>query len=403
MRTHIALAFAALSFSSLAQENRIVIEGTIHDSKTRAPLSSASVVAPSRELEVISNEEGKFRIIIPGDAANDSLTVSHVGYKTLKKKLSDLKSPVLLTLEDYSIELRTVTVKSRALSLKDIDKGLRPVRGNLYAFETETTNGLYNLFLDYLEDQPELLRQCTYDLSGQDEKMRELMKEYTMPFKKPLNKKDTTRRNYTDFPAVAIPHEAAVIFCQWLTQQYNSNPGKKKFAQVKFRLPTLKEWQIAALGYAKFQSWNLDENSIDIIVSKDSLNMLPIKGDRRTVPVSDVWYPWYNGYYYRKSPQNHKGCFLGNFNVTHVSRVCDYTRTAYDGWKMMAQTATYFPNDMGLYDVAGNVAEMIDEKGKACGGSWNDLPENSTIHSVKTYKKPDASIGFRIFMEVVQP
>jgi hypothetical protein len=46
---------------------------------------------------------------------------------------------------------------------------------------------------------------------------------------------------------------------------------------------------------------------------------------------------------------------------------------------------------------------MIDEKGKACGGSWNDLPENSTIHSVKTYKKPDASIGFRIFMEVVQP
>jgi hypothetical protein len=74
----------------------------------------------------------------------------------------------------------------------------------------------------------------------------------------------------------------------------------------------------------------------------------------------------------------------------------------FDGWIMMAQTATYFPNDIGLYDVVGNVAEMIDEKGKACGGSWNDPPENSTIHSVKSYRRPDPSIGFRVFMDVIE-
>ena len=47
----------------------------------------------------------------------------------------------------------------------------------------------------------------------------------------------------------------------------------------------------------------------------------------------------------------------------------------------------------------GNVAEMIDEKGKACGGSWNDPPSESTIHSIKNYRHSDASIGFRVFMD----
>jgi hypothetical protein len=69
---------------------------------------------------------------------------------------------------------------------------------------------------------------------------------------------------------------------------------------------------------------------------------------------------------------------------------------------MMGRTASYFPNDIGLYDVVGNVAEMINENGKACGGSWDDEPKESTIHSVKTYSRPDATIGFRVFMEVVE-
>jgi hypothetical protein len=69
---------------------------------------------------------------------------------------------------------------------------------------------------------------------------------------------------------------------------------------------------------------------------------------------------------------------------------------------MMARTASYFPNDMGFYDVVGNVAEMIDEKEKACGGSWDDLPSESTIHSIKTYSTPNATVGFRVFMEVVE-
>jgi hypothetical protein len=57
---------------------------------------------------------------------------------------------------------------------------------------------------------------------------------------------------------------------------------------------------------------------------------------------------------------------------------------------------------MGLYDVVGNVAEMTNEEGKACGGSWNHDPEESTILSINEYTAPDASTGFRVFMEAIE-
>ena len=69
----------------------------------------------------------------------------------------------------------------------------------------------------------------------------------------------------------------------------------------------------------------------------------------------------------------------------------------------MAPVESYFPNDIGLYDVVGNVAEMIDEKGKACGGSWNHSAEESTILSVNEYEHADSNTGFRVFMEVIEP
>ena len=69
---------------------------------------------------------------------------------------------------------------------------------------------------------------------------------------------------------------------------------------------------------------------------------------------------------------------------------------------MTSPVASYFANDMGLYDIVGNVAEMVQEKGKAAGGSWAHLPEASTITSVSHYQKADAKVGFRIFMEVIK-
>ena len=149
-----------------------------------------------------------------------------------------------------------------------------------------------------------------------------------------------------------------------------------------------------------------------VAVSRDTLmETVDRKKKKEKVWVKEVWYPWFNLYHYHKKAQNHLNFFLGNFKMPASYPSCIPPEGSSkkfkcppfgDGWGMMAQTASYFPNDIGLYDVVGNVAEMTDENGKACGGSWNDLPQDATIWSVSTYSKPSSMVGFRVFMEIVE-
>ena len=377
-------------------------KGKVIDAKTKQPLSRASIKVKAQGIEFGADASGEFEIAFNG-APSDTVEVSHIGYKTKKIPISNFTNNHTVLLEDYSLQLRTVTVTSRKLNLRSIDRSIHQVKDNLYAYETEATNGLYNLFLKFLQEegQTELLRLCDYDLSGYNEETKNFYREYTADYKEPANKKDTLTRNYNDYPAVNIRHEAAMLFCQWFTEQYNYHPGKKRFKEVRFRLPTIKEWQIAALGNPRFQSWDLDKNALEVVIPEDTVTEFR-NGKKSTIPVNDeILYPWWGAYNYRSKPKNSKNCYLGNFKVTSDSEPCAAQVVAYDGWIKMAQTATYFPNGMGLYDVVGNVAEMVDEKGKALGGSWDDIPNESTIRSVKSYDKPGDSVGFRVFMEVV--
>jgi CarboxypepD_reg-like domain/Sulfatase-modifying factor enzyme 1 len=395
-----------LSCSCFAQTH-LVITGNVFDAKTKEPLPFATIGVKGKVAATISKSNGRFELLVPTTYVDDTLTVTYLGYTPFLKKISTLQPVENIYLEESYTLLEEVVVTHAKLNLRNVDKDLRPIRGNLYAMETEVTNIQYNLFLSSLEEQNqrELRKKRDYHLSGYDKATQAFFKKYVSQFRERGEGKDSIKgpHHWNDYPAVNVSHEGAQQYCTWLTEMYNTYTGKKKYKKVKFRLPTLQEWQIAALGNVKFQTWNLEENMVDVIISDDSLSMAPRKGVRKSIRVGkDVLFPWYGSYYYRRNPRNHMGCFLGNFKVTFVETPCPAKNPAYDGWIMMAQTASYFPNDFGLYDVVGNVAEMIDENGKACGGSWDDAPSESTIHSVKTYSRPDATIGFRVFMEVVE-
>jgi hypothetical protein len=201
------------SYDCVAQGTNVTVSGVVLDARTREPLSNATVEVKSRGLSIIVFTDGKFKFDVPAASVNDSVEVSYVGYKTYKARIGDLRNPTEVLLQDYSIELRTVTITSRNLKMKDIDKALRPVRGNLYAYENETTNGLYNLFLGSLEEngQDKLLHQCAPDLSRYSEEDKQFYTTYAAVYKAPENKKDTTEKDYTRFPVVNISHDAAVI------------------------------------------------------------------------------------------------------------------------------------------------------------------------------------------------
>lgn len=233
---------------------------------------------------------------------------------------------------------------------------------NLWAAETELTNADYDAFLMSLVKNKdfETLAICKSEKTD--------WKGLLLDTHKALSDDIVFKHGHPDeelMPVQNISYEAAVKYCEWLTEAYNQSTYKKKrFKQVRFRLPTETEWELAAQGGH-----------------------------------SSTKYPW-GGYYYRNS----EGCYLFNSDVNNGEpcEECEKNHPANDGGFFTVFANSYYPNDFGLYNMCGNVAEMIATKGVAKGGSWNDKPENSEVTSKQSYTEPSPSIGVRIFMEVIQ-
>ena len=246
------------------------------------------------------------------------------------------------------------------IDIKSIDKRMKPVGGGLYAADTETINENYEQFLmDLLRNKEfDLLDMCktrkTDWMSLVPEKFKDLDESVIFFNGSP---------DGSDCPVQNISYEAALAYCNWLTRAYNGYENKKNFQEVVFRLPTEKEWeQAASAGH-------------------------------------HAPYPW-GGSYYR----NIKGCYLSNFYSSDepLCTECENQFPDNDGAFFIVHGDAYFANNLGLYGMSGNVAEMVQEKGIAKGGSWEDVPDECKIQSVKEVTGPSPAIGFRVFMEVIK-
>lgn len=99
----------------------------------------------------------------------------------------------------------------------------------------------------------------------------------------------------------------------------------------KYRLPTETEWEYAALGLSEIRDYNL------------------YRGRKK--------YPW-DGQYTRSSKRKVRGDQMANFKQGKG----DYGGIAGwsdDGADITNAVKSYDPNDFGLYDMAGNVAEWV--------------------------------------------
>lgn len=133
------------------------------------------------------------------------------------------------------------------------------------------------------------------------------VRDFEYSFNDPLLYGYFNMPGYAEYPVVGVTWEQAHAFCHWRTHLLRTQG--KQMAQA-YRLPTEAEWEYAA------------------------------RGGRRA-----AMYPWGDKY-----ARDAEGCFMANFKPYRGS-YHDDTGTA------TMSVGRFKPNDFGLFDMAGNVAE----------------------------------------------
>jgi gliding motility-associated lipoprotein GldK len=137
------------------------------------------------------------------------------------------------------------------------------------------------------------------------------VRDFAYAYNEPMAKKYFGHPAFGNYPVVGVNWKQATAFCEWRTNYLNSYlESKKRSTESDFRLPTEAQWEYAA------------------------------RGGRSQSP-----FPW-GGPYLR----NKKGCLLANFKPGRGN----YPE---DGGFYTVRADAYWPNDFGLYNMSGNVAE----------------------------------------------
>lgn len=200
-----------------------------------------------------------------------------------------------------------------------------------------------------------------------------------------------------NYPVVGISYEQAIKYCEWrsllVTNYFNTVLKRKRtYRQFKnknvkfvFRLPTVAEWEYAAFGGLD----SLKTYGFDSLLQKSHKIYDPVhllKYLKNSVAMDTL----------KRDIDTYSKVQILNFNCLDRSK-------PYFEDQELEPEFIYFnrPNQLGLYNTIGNIAEMTSEKGVSKGGSYLDSLNNCAVKKQKLYLKPEKWLGFRPVCEVI--
>jgi len=232
------------------------------------------------------------------------------------------------------------------------------LKDSLYLDEVEITNYSYLEYVSWAKEKygktdPELVKRVLPDT---------LVRRMPLSYSEPLVDFYFRHPAYHDYPVIGVSHEQASAYCSWRTERVReyiqANRGKLKWPaeNVYYRLPTAAEWEYAAAGALDTSKFFFGHEQLKtkkgmpLIISLESKEYLTRQGEGL-------------------SPQP----------------------TSYGE-----------PNALGFYNLIGNVAEMVSEKGVSKGGGWPHALEQSKLSTSIPYQGPEGWLGFRCICEIAE-
>lgn len=266
----------------------------------------------------------------------------------------------------FLVLMSNAIVAQKDFFWKDFEKKfLSEIDSNLLACKYETWNEIYIQFLNELKSAGNL---NDYNIASIDTNNWNEIIGLNI-----LDSLGTTYHKEAYYPVVNISYEGAVLFCAWLTEKYNKIENRN-YEHLQFRLPSEKEWIHAAVG-------------------------------KRIESV----YPWHTEYLLdEKGNYLCKFKHLGDQSIVYDENIKEYRifddvdNKNTNPFSLISPIDSYNENDFGLYNLSGNVGEMLNEKGAYKGGHWNLPGGNLKVIALGQYQEASPFVGFRFFADIIK-